>query len=233
MKEPKKKLLLVEDNPTTSRTLVLFLEAGGYEVRCAFGGREALERFSAERFDVVVLDLMLPDLDGLQVCDEIRALSDVAIVMLTARTTDEEVVAGLERGADDYVCKPFSAKVLLARVNRSAKRADRSPAADAWLQVGDLKIDEQRRKASLAGASLKLTRSEFDILVALARQPGRVFTRQQLIEKALGADFDGFDRTIDTHIWSLRKKLKEPRGRPRYIESEAGIGYRMSDPDAD
>lgn len=225
-------ILVVEDNATTARNLRVFLEAEGYRVRHAASGREALEQFGRAPGDLVLLDLNLPDLDGLEVCRSLRSRSAVPVVMLTARTAEENIVEGLESGADDYVCKPFGSRELLARVRRCLERARRPPATGPRLRLGDLELDRASRRVRMRGEEVRLTRSEFDILELLARNPGRVFTRSQIIDAALGHDFDGFDRTIDTHVWSLRRKLGEPRGCPRYILSEVGIGYRMRSDDA-
>ncbi len=227
-----KRILVVEDNPTTSRTLKLFLDAEGYQVRCALSGREAAAALAAETFDLVMLDLMLPDIDGLSLCRTLRQNSAVPIVMLTARTTQDEIVEGLEAGADDYIGKPFGSKELLARIRRCLRAVPAHVGfTSPQLRCGELCVDLGTREVTLADQQIRLTRSEFDLLVALMRRPGRVFTRDQLITLALGADYEGADRTIDTHIWGLRKKLGEPRGQPRYILSEAGVGYRLRDPD--
>ena len=226
------RLLLVEDNETTAQTLRLFLESQGYDVLHAATGRAARERLVDPGIDLVVLDLMLPDVDGLTICRELRRRSAVPVVMLTARSSEDHIVEGLEAGADDYVCKPFGSRELLARVRRCLERAQESeqaPGTGTRLRVGALELDLDRREAILEGASVKLTRSEFDVLHLLMRHPGRVFTRGQLIEHALGPETMATERTIDTHVWSLRKKLDEPRGAPRYILSELGVGYRMND----
>ena len=225
-------ILLVEDNVVTSRTLVLFLTAEKYNVQCAFNGRDGIDFFRQADFDLVLLDLMLPDVDGLRVCKTIRAESNVPVIMLTARTTEDDIVEGLESGADDYVCKPFGSRELLARVRCCLRRPDQQTIEEqSVFRVGDIEVGLEHRTVMLGGNVVKLTKSEFDILAVLIRQPGRVFTRHQLIDQALGPDFDGFDRTIDTHVWSLRKKLGEPQGKPRYIVSETGVGYRMSNQD--
>ena len=229
---PTAHVLVVEDNATTARTLRLFLEAEGYRVSHAVDGGDALARFRTGPGDLVLLDLNLPDVDGLDVCRSIREDSSVPVVMLTARTAEEDIVEGLESGADDYVCKPFGSRELLARVRRCLERSREPVGPDALLRVGGIVLDSRRRQVSVEGAEVRLTRSEFAILRLLMRQPGRVFTRGQIIDGALGHDFDGFARTIDTHVWSLRRKIGEPRGRPRYILSEVGVGYRMLDPDA-
>lgn len=223
-------LLVVEDNATTARTLRLFLEAQGYGVALAAQGAEALAVFPTGNFELVLLDLMLPDVDGLTVCRTIRRTSRVPVIMLTARSSEDDVVAGLEAGADDYVSKPFGSKALLARVRRCLQRA-REPEPDGSLfRAGDVEIDVSARTVRVAGRPVRLTRSEFDILHLLMRRPGRVFTRTQIIEGALGPEFEGFDRTVDTHIWSLRRKIGDRRGPEGLIQSEPGVGYRLRDP---
>lgn len=217
-----------------ARSVRLFLEAETWEVDHVANGRAAqaaIQKAALQMtsFDLVVLDLMLPDIDGLSICRFVRRASSVPVVMLTARTTEEHIVEGLEAGADDYVCKPFGARELVARIRRCLERASSSSATEAetFFRVGALELDAERRRVRSAGEEVRLTRTEFDILRLLMQQPGRVFTRSQLIDRALGPDFDGTDRAVDTHIWSLRRKLGEPRGRPRYILSELGVGYRM------
>jgi len=227
------RVLIVEDNPTTAKTLTVFLEAEGLVVTWSENGRDGLDRFANAAFDLVVLDLMLPDLDGLAVCRAIRASSAVPIVMLTARTSDIDVVEGLEAGADDYVCKPFASMVLLARVRRCLERARQSRQSDGLLSHKGIVINQQTRGVTVDGQSVRLTRTEFDLLIRFMRSPGRVFTRSQLLEETRGDSSDAFDRVVDTHIWSLRRKLGEPRGRPTRILSEPGIGYRLSDDEAD
>lgn len=220
-----KRILVVEDNNTTARTLQIFLESEGFSVDCVENGRRGLEQFREANYDLIVLDLLLPDLDGLSVCRSIRESAETPIVMLTAKTAEDEIVEGLEAGADDYVCKPFGSRELLARIRRCLRSA---VASSNRLQVGSIELDVDERSVWIKGDIVKLTKSEFDILLLLMKNPGRVFTRDQIIERALGTDYDGFDRTIDTHVWSLRKKLNEPRGAPRYIRSELGVGYRMA-----
>lgn len=220
-------ILVVEDNATTARTLRLFLEDSGYRTVHAAGGGEATRRFRDGSFDLVLLDLMLPDADGLEVCRAIRERSAVPVVMLTARTAEDDIVEGLESGADDYVCKPFRSRELLARVRRCLERS-REPAPEGGeLRAGAIVLDAGRRRVTVDGRPVRLTPSEFGILRVLMQSPGRVFTRSQLIERALGDEFDGLDRTVDTHVWSLRRKLGEPRGRPRHVLSEQGVGYRF------
>ena len=230
MTDPPVRILLVEDNAATARTLRIFLEAQRYVVDCVWDGRDALATFREGEVDLVLLDLMLPDLDGLAVCRHIRAVSRVPIVILTARTADDDIVEGLEAGADDYVTKPFGSKTLLARIRRCLARAREPLGAVDVILHGDVSLDANRRIVERAGTPVRLTRSEFDILLCLMRQPGRVFTRSQIIDAALGPDFDGFDRTVDTHIWSLRRKLGDRQGTSRLIHSEPGVGYRFAEP---
>ncbi len=225
----KSTILVVEDNLTTSKTLGIFLAAENYDVEFAFNGHDGIQRYLANRHDLILLDLMLPDVDGLQVCQSVRSHSDVPIVILTAKSTEDEIVEGLENGADDYVCKPFGAKELLARIRRCLRQKSGTPGKNQPIRVGEIELELERRLVKFMNEPIKLTKSEFEILSMLMRNPGRVFTRDQLIQTALGPSFDGYDRTIDTHIWSLRKKLGEPRGNPKYILSEPGIGYRLSD----
>jgi two-component system response regulator RegX3 len=226
------RLLVVEDNVTTARTLRLFLEPQGYDVVSAQNGAAALQLIGGRAFDLVLLDLMLPDVDGISVCRTIRRTSAIPIVMLTARIAADDVVEGLEAGADDYVCKPFESKVLLARIRRCLRRASDADPAASVIRHGGIELDTETRAVHLDGRPVRLTRTEFDILHQLMLRPGRVLTRARLIERAIGPDFDGFDRTVDTHIWSLRKKLGDRReGGQRLIVSEPGIGYRLSTPD--
>lgn len=250
-------ILVVEDNLTTAKTLNLFLQSAGYEVLCVETGDEAIEAFSRETFDLVLLDIMLPGQDGLSVCREIRRSSQIPVVMLTAKSSEDDIVFGLENGANDYVCKPFSSKELLARIRTCLRIWSASKLiSDAGLSfqgssfqesslqksllqggtaqksnliLGKICLNEAQHLVTLNDETIKLTKSEFAILHVMLKQIGRVFTREQLINAALGDDYEGVDRTIDTYIWSLRKKLKEPKGCPRYLHSEMGIGYRLQD----
>lgn len=220
------RILVVEDNKTTAESIALFLTDAGFAPVLAATGEEARERLEGERIDLVLLDLNLPDFDGLEVCRCIKGLHDVPVIMLTARSSEEDIVTGLEIGAQDYVCKPFGSRELIARVRRTLRDHGEEPST--VLQHSDLVLDRDKRVVILSGDPVSLTRSEFELLAALMSRPGRVLTRAQLIDLALGDDFDGFDRTIDTHIWSIRKKLGESRADPRFIFSELGIGYRFA-----
>ncbi len=227
--DPQQHILVVEDNLTTAKTLRLFLQSAGYAVVCVPTGDEALALFKQQPFDLVLLDIMLPGLDGIGVCQRIRETSHVPIVMLTAKTSEDDIVYGLENGANDYVCKPFGSKELLARIRCCLRRQAQLAEAQQDLVLGDILLSLSLHSVWVAGGAVKLTKTEFAILATMMQQVGRVFTREQLIQSALGVDYDGFDRTIDTHIWSLRKKLQEPKGNPRYLHSEMGIGYRLQD----
>jgi len=201
-----KKVLIVDDDVKTVELVKLYLKRDGYKVLTAYDGVEALRLAREGHPDLIVLDLMLPDIDGLEVCRTLRGESDVSIIMLTARTTDEDKLAGLELGADDYVTKPFSPRELAARVRAVLRRlpGERGPAE---IKRGELTVDFVKHKAFLAGKALNLSPTEFKLLGILAREPGRVFSRAQLIDEALGYDFVGFDRTVDVHILNLRRKL--------------------------
>ena len=219
-----KRVLVVDDDVKTVDLVKLYLNRDGYRILTAYDGIEALRLAREKHPDLIVLDLMLPGIDGFQICRTLRDESDVPIIMLTARTTDQDKLAGLDLGADDYVTKPFSPRELAARIRAVLRRlpGERGPAE---VIRGDLTIDFVKHKASLAGRSLNLTESEFKLLGVLALEPGRVFSRAQLIERALGYDFEGFDRTIDVHIRNLRRKLEPDTNHPRYIKTVYGVGY--------
>ncbi len=221
-----KTVLVVDDDVKTVELVKVYLNRDGYRVLTAYDGVEALRVARESNPDLVVLDLMLPDVDGLEVCRTLRHESDVPIIMLTARTTDQDKLTGLDSGADDYVTKPFSPKELAARVRAVLRRlpGERGP---AQITHGELTMNLVRREAWLAGRLLALTDVEFKLLGVLAREPGRVFSRGDLIEKALGYDFAGFDRTIDVHILNLRRKIEQAPNRPRYIKTVYGAGYKF------
>jgi DNA-binding response OmpR family regulator len=225
---PAQRILVVEDEDKTAETVRLYLEHAGFEVTCARDGRSALTE--ARRFDysLVVLDLMLPGIDGLTVCRRLRAETSARIVILTARTTESDRVRGLEIGADDYVTKPFSPRELVARV-RAVLRRGVAPESPPPLRLpGGLDIDRVGRRVRIAGQDIPLTATEFDLLRALAESPGRVFRRDELIERVLGTTWEGSERTIDAHVAHLRRKL-QTEGGPRGVETVFGVGYRLSD----
>jgi len=223
-----KRVLVVDDDTKTVELVKLYLDRDGYRVFTAYDGNEALRLARESHPDLIVLDLMLPGVDGLQVCRTLRNESDVPIIMLTAKTTDRDKLIGLDLGADDYVTKPFSPRELAARVRAVLRRlpGERGPEE---IKHGKLTVNFLKHEASLAGRPVNLTAVEFKLLGVLAKEPGRVFSRAQLIEKALGYDFDGFDRTIDVHILKLRRKLEPDPGRPRYIKTVYGAGYKFSE----
>ncbi|MBM2832455.1 MAG: hypothetical protein HW414_1507 [Dehalococcoidia bacterium] len=223
-----KRVLVVDDDVKTVELVELYLNRDGYKVLKAHDGIEALRLAREGHPDLIVLDLMLPGMDGLEVCRTLRQESDVPVIMLTARTTDEDKLAGLGMGADDYVTKPFSPRELAARVRTVLRRlpGERGPEE---VKRGKLTLDFMRLEASLDGRRLDLTPVEFKLLGVLAREPGRVFSRAQLVEKALGYDFEGFDRTIDVHILNLRRKVETDPTHPSYIKTAYGAGYKFSE----
>jgi two-component system, OmpR family, response regulator RegX3 len=226
-----RRILLVEDEKSIRSAVAAYLEREGYWVTPAEDGQIALDEFAKHKFDVVVLDLMLPKVSGEQVCREIRNVSDVPIIMLTAKGEEEDRIAGLELGADDYLVKPFSPRELVARVRALLRRAhvDSEPQRDR-LVFGDLEIDVTGHKAFLHANEIELTASEFKLLTTLARYPGRVYSRMELVEKVLGYDFEGYERTIDSHVKNLRAKLEDDPRDPTFIYTVHGVGYRFEAP---
>jgi two-component system alkaline phosphatase synthesis response regulator PhoP len=221
-----KRVLVVDDDVKTVELVKLYLNRDSYRVLTAYDGVEALRLARESHPDLIVLDIMLPGIDGLEVCRILRDESDVPIIMLTAKTTDQDKLAGLDLGADDYVTKPFSPRELAARVRAVIRRlpGERGPAE---IKHGELTVNFSKYEASLAGRRLNLTPVQFKLLGVFAKEPGRVFSRGQLIEKALGYDFDGFDRTIDVHILNLRRKLKLGIEHSINIETVYGAGYKL------
>ena len=224
-------ILLVEDDPTLSETLRYNLEREGYSVLTAGDGVQALEFARRERPDLLILDVMLPRLDGFSVCRILRQESDVPILMLTARQDEVDRIAGLELGADDYVAKPFSLGELLARVRAIMRRSDRQPAGSREvLDAGMLRIDTGSRRAWRDGSELTLSQKEFDLLTCLIRNRGMALSRDVLLERVWGYDFLGDSRTVDVHIRWLREKVEQDPGRPTYIQTVRGVGYRFEIP---
>ncbi len=223
-----KRVLVVDDDVRTVELVKLYLNRDGYRVITAYDGIEALRLARESHPDLLVLDLMLPGVDGLQICRTLRAESDIPIIMLTARTTDQDKLTGLELGADDYVTKPFSPRELAARVRAVLRRfpGERGPAE---IRSDKLTVNFLRHEAFLDNRPLNLTEVEFKLLGVLAKEPGRVFSRAELIEKALGHSFEGFDRTIDVHILNLRRKLETNPSHPRYIKTVYGAGYKLAE----
>jgi DNA-binding response OmpR family regulator len=222
-----KTVLVVDDAPNIVELLRLYLEQAGYATIAAADGPAAIELHRRHRPDLVVLDVMLPGLDGFEVCRAIRREADTPILMLTARSDDVDAIVGLELGADDYVTKPFNPRALVARARAILRRADGSLRAGFPIEAGPLRIEPRRREAALAGRHLELRAREFDLLAALAREPGLVHSRESLLEDVWGTDFPGETRTVDVHVSELRKKLG-PDGPA--IEAVRGVGYRLVPP---
>jgi DNA-binding response OmpR family regulator len=224
-------ILLVEDDPTLSETLRYNFEREGYAVIVANDGVQGLERARRDQPDIVILDIMLPRLDGFSVCRILRQESDVPVLMLTARQDEVDRIAGLELGADDYVSKPFSLGELLARVRAILRRTDRQPVSGREvLDAGALRVDTGSRRAWREGAELILSQKEFDLLTCLIRNRGMALSRDVLLERVWGYDFLGDSRTVDVHIRWLREKVEPDPGRPVYIQTVRGVGYRFEVP---
>jgi DNA-binding response OmpR family regulator len=224
-------ILVVEDEPRIASLVRDYLEHAGFAVLTAGDGAGGLALARARRPDAIVLDLGLPKVDGLDVLRSLRTGSAVPIVVLTARGDETDRIIGLELGADDYVVKPFSPKELVARVRAVLRRAEARPASAERLAVGDLEIDVARRRVVAGGRGVDLTPTEFELLATLAREPGRVWTRSQLLDAVHGFSFETYERAIDGHIRNLRRKL-EPSGEgARYVRTVHGVGYALAEPD--
>lgn len=221
-------ILVVDDEPKIVKLARDYLERSGFSVVTAADGPTALAIARADRPNLVVLDLNLPGMDGLDVCRALRRESDVPIIMLTARVEETDRLIGLELGADDYIVKPFSPRELVARVRAVLRRVHGGQPADL-IRAGDLEIDLAGHRVSRGGEAVELSRTEFNLLAALARDPGQVFSRAQLLNRVHGVAYDGYDRSIDAHIKNLRRKLEVNPAEPRYILTVYGIGYRFND----
>ncbi len=231
---PHERILVVDDDKEITRLLRSYLEQAGYEVAVAHTGETALHILRRDRPDLLVLDLMLPDRDGWDITRLIRAdasLANTPIIMLTARVEDTDKILGLELGADDYITKPFNPREVLARVRAMLRRQQRTNdhTTAAVLQIGPLRLDVARHDATLHGEPLDLTRTEFSLLQTLMQNPGYVFTRSELIEKALGHSYESIERSLDTHIKNLRRKVGDDPKEPAYIQTVYGVGYRMAE----
>ena len=216
------RILVVEDDPRTAETIKLYLEHDGFETRVAPDGLAALESCRAAVPDLIVLDRMLPHLDGLEICRRLRAQSSVPIILLTARTTEADKLEGLRLGADDYVTKPFSPRELVARVHAVLRRT--APARR--LRFSHLEIDLDRSEVRHHGVPVSLTATEYKLLETLCRAPGRVFTRSDLVARILGWDYAGTERTVDVHIANLRRKIESNPAQPALIATVFGVGYK-------
>jgi two-component system alkaline phosphatase synthesis response regulator PhoP len=226
-----KTILLVDDDAGITQVARDYLAHAGFTVLAAPDGPAALAAWRARRPDLVVLDLGLPGLDGLDVARALRRESPVPIIMLTARGEESDKLVGLELGADDYMTKPFSPKELVARVRAVLRRAEAAAAPVEIIRAGDLTLDVPRLQATLGERRLELTATEFELIATLARQPGRVFTRAQLLEAVRGVAFESYERAIDTHIKNLRRKLEPNPREPRYIVTVYGLGYKFAEQD--
>ena len=226
-----RRILLVEDEKAIRDAVAAYLERENYWVTMAGDGQVALDEFAKRSFDLVILDLMLPRVSGERVCRAIRDKSDCPIIMLTAKGEVEDRIIGLELGADDYLVKPFSPRELVARVRALLRRAhiDTGPQREI-LEFGDLVIDISGHKVLVQGKEVDLTASEFKLLTTLSRYPGRVYSRMELVEKVLGYDFEGYERTIDSHIKNLRAKLGDDPRSPKWLYTVHGVGYRFEIP---
>jgi DNA-binding response OmpR family regulator len=220
-------ILVVDDDRKTVDLIRLYLERAGFGVRVAHDGERALDLVGESVPDLLILDLMLPKIDGLDVCLAVQAVNPVPVIMLTARTTEGDKLAGLETGADDYVTKPFSPRELVARVKAVLRRTRAAEGESSEVRGGDLVIDLLHHEARLSGGLVRLTPKEFELLRVLARAPGRPFTRASLLERAFGFDYDGLERTVDAHIANLRKKIEPDPAHPRYVVTVQGLGYKF------
>ena len=224
-----KRVLVVDDEPKITQVVADYLRATGFTVATAADGAAAVTAARAQPPDLVVLDLGLPGMDGLDVARELRRRSAMPIIMLTARGEEADRVVGLELGADDYIVKPFSPRELLARVRAVLRRVDGPAAPSERFAVGDVVVDTARREITVAGRRVDLTATEFDLVVQLARQPGRVFTRAQLLLAMHGSIVEAYERTVDAHVKNVRRKLEPHPHEPRYVLTVHGVGYRFAD----
>ncbi len=221
------KILVVEDEWDIVKLVRAYLEKAGYAVVTATDGQEALAVFRHERPNLVILDLNLPGMDGLDVCRALRRLSDVPVIMLTARLEETDRLIGLEVGADDYIVKPFSPREVVARTRAVLRRTEGEPVKPEVIAAGEISLDMPRRQATMAGRPLDLTTMEFDLLAMLVSHPGQVFNRMQFLEQVQETPYVGYERTVDAHIKNLRSKLGDDPYNPRFIETVRGVGYRF------
>jgi len=227
----KSKILIVDDNEKIVDVVQAYLKKDGYRVLTAYDGLQALELARYQQPDLMVLDLLLPGMDGLDVCRVLRAEGNkVPIIMLTAKTTEVDKVIGLELGADDYVTKPFSPRELVARVRAVLRRVgEEAPQGPAEVQRGDLVVDFVRHEVRVGGNPIYLTPTEFRLLEVLIKEPGRAFTRLELLDQVLGYDFEGLERTVDVHVMNLRKKIEPDPSQPTYVQTVYGVGYKFTE----
>lgn len=227
---PEQRIVVVEDDKKTAELLRLYLERDGFKVVIAHDGRDGLDLIRRTRPDLVVLDLMLPRVDGLDICRIVRRELETPILMLSARSTEEDVLLGLDLGADDYMTKPFSPRMVVARVRTILRRVGAlsvSTSRPVW-RFGELEVDPVAHEARVQGRSLNLTPKEFKLLETMAREPGRAFRRMELVERVFGFDYEGLERTVDAHIVNLRRKLNLDNDDTDYIETVYGVGYKFA-----
>ncbi|MFO7295427.1 MAG: response regulator transcription factor [Clostridia bacterium] len=225
-----KKILVVDDEVKIVEVVKSYLENRGYSVDVAYSGKDALDKFEKVNPCLIILDLMLPDIPGEEICQMIRRRSRVPIIMLTAKVDEEDILRGLNIGADDYVTKPFSLRQLVARVEAVLRRVSDDPVPLSSIisfNNGDLVIDTLKHEVKKNGNTVNLTRNEYKLLMTMIKYPDKTFTREELIRMALGDDFDGYDRTIDAHIKNIRQKIESDPKNPKYILTVHGIGYRF------
>lgn len=233
------KLLVVDDEEKIAKMVGSYLEASGYKTVLAFSGEEALSKFASDSPDCIILDINMPGVDGLEVAREIRRTSNAPIIFLSARAEEIDKILGLELGGDDYVTKPFSPRELVSRVKAVLRRASspstQPPSIGATSEVlsrGDIEVDTAKRTARCAGRPVELTTVQFNILAFLMRQPGRVYSRIEILEGAAGIEYEGYERTLDVHIKNLRKALGDDTETPKYIGTVRGVGYKLIEPTA-
>ena len=224
-----KKILVVDDEKKIVDIVKAYLERDGYKVIVAYDGRLALQMARSESPDLIVLDLMLPEVSGWDVCRSLLTESNVPIIMLTARDDDSDKIVGLELGADDYVVKPFNPKELVSRVRAVLRRAEGTAIKTKRIEFADLSIDLERHEVKRGEKLVELTLTEFELLRVLAEAPGRVYSRMQLLDKAQGSAYEGYERTIDSHIKNLRKKVETDPERPKYVITVRGVGYKFGE----
>ena len=233
MAAPRRRILIVEDDPKAADIVTLYLEDDGYQVLRASDGILGLDMARKDKPDLIVLDLLMPGMNGLEVCQALRKESEVPIIMLTAMSTEQDKLKGLDLGADDYVTKPFSPRELAARVRTVLRRSNeedsfqRGPQELEW---EGLKIDFHQHRVEIQGKKIRLTPTEFRLLAILAREPNRVLSRTQLVDRAFGYDFEGLERTVDVHILNLRRKIEPDTNHPTYIKTIYGMGYKFGAP---
>jgi DNA-binding response OmpR family regulator len=229
---PARRVLVVEDDVKLADLVRMYLERDGYRVNVCHDGREGLAMARQRPPDLIILDLMLPGLSGVEICKQLRRDSQVPIIMLTARSTEEDKLSGLDLGADDYITKPFSPREVVARVRTVLRRSNHgNEGTPSAITVGDIELDLAGHTARLRGERLRLTVKEFNLLALLAKQPGRAFSRLELLEQVFGLDYEGLERTVDVHVMNLRKKIEADPAQPVYVQTVYGVGYKLGGSD--